>query len=693
MALDGINHSGSGDFTLDIFDVRTSTTIDRMMANYNDVEYLKNKRLSADIVLNVDLVNQKYTFGNNTFSINDFNFGFEGFIEMLSEEYDLDIKFFGSDNSVKSILSLIPGAYKESFKDIQAGGLLDFKGYVRGSYQESQKKNPSFNVELSSTDGYVKYPDLPESISNIQFDLKIDNPSGVFHNTMIHLRQLHMDLGNNPLDASLKIYNLSDYEMQGKIKTFLNLTDVLKLYPIEDMDLSGKIDADLSFEGIYDTLNHTIPVSGNVDIMDLNYTSKDLPEGFRVETSKIKLSTERINVNNFKGAIGKSDLVLEGFLSNYLDFILDKETVLTGKFNLSSDYVDLNEWMVSEEKSQPEEEDTSSMQVIKVPENIDFVLDSRIRKVMYDNLELNDFQGQLIVREGVVQFNEVGFNTLGGLFTLKGSYDTRDEDLPAFDFNLSIKDLSIPKSYAHFMTIQQLAPIAQIMEGNFSSDFKLNGKLEKNFTPDLSTLSGKGLINIAKAAIKGSESKVISGIATVSKLKGESTNVGLANVILNSQIQNGRVFTQPFDVRFGDNKALIAGSSGLDGSLDYKVKLDVPPEVIKTTSSLITSLTGKDISSNAQDVKLNLNVKGNYDSPKISIVGAEVGESGQAAEEALKAVVEEEKEKAIEKAEEMLEAEKEKAPEEVKKIIEENEDEIEKAKNKLMDFFKKDGGS
>ena len=48
MALDEIQHSGSGDFTMDKFDLRTSTSVERMMASYEDVEYLKNKRVGME---------------------------------------------------------------------------------------------------------------------------------------------------------------------------------------------------------------------------------------------------------------------------------------------------------------------------------------------------------------------------------------------------------------------------------------------------------------------------------------------------------------------------------------------------------------------------------------------------------------------------------------------------------------------
>jgi hypothetical protein len=707
LALDEIDHSGSGDFSMDVFDLNTSTTIERMMISYEDVEYLKNKKLVADIILNIDLDNQKYTFRENIIYVNDLNFGFDGFVEMLSDHYNIDLSFQGNKNSVKSIVSLIPGAYKENFKDIQAAGLLDFKGYVKGKFNEAQKQNPAFNINMSSNNGSIQYPDLPDAIQNIRFNLDIINKTGEINQTAINLENLHLDLGKNPFDASIKINNLKDYEVDATLKTTLDLDDVEKIYSMEGTDMSGKLDADIVVKGVYDTVHHTIPVSGNLQIVDLNYTSQELPQGFGITSSDVVLNTESIKVNNFKGNIGNSDLNFSGYLTNYIEYIIHGDAILKGEFDFSSEIVDLNEWTISEEGKEIDEEDTSGVEVIKIPADLDFVLESRIEKVLYDNLELNDFRGQLIVRNEAIHLNKVGFNALGGLFTMDGMYDTKDEDHPKFDFDFSIKDLSIPESYNHFMTIRMLAPVSKIMEGNFSTDFKMSGDLKKNLTPDLRTISGEGILHIVNATIRGSESKVIAGITQVSKLANKSLNADLYDVLLESQIENGKVYTQPFNVKIGESNALFAGSSGLDGSIDYNIKLDVPPKAIQTAGSLISSFTGKDISVNDKDVKMNLKVEGKFTDPKISIMGVEMGESGKAAEDELKAIVEAEKEKAIEEGEKILEAEKEKAieegekileeeqekaPEEVQKVLEEHEEEIDKAKNLLKDFFKKDGG-
>ena len=71
MSIAHMNHTGSGDFTLDVFDMKTNTEIDRMSVNYGGVEYLTNKKVVADADLNINLETSKYTFLENTFRVND----------------------------------------------------------------------------------------------------------------------------------------------------------------------------------------------------------------------------------------------------------------------------------------------------------------------------------------------------------------------------------------------------------------------------------------------------------------------------------------------------------------------------------------------------------------------------------------------------------------------------------------------
>jgi hypothetical protein len=480
VAMDGLNHTGSGDFSSSNFDMNTSTTIDDLMVRYGDITYLQNKKLLADMIIQVDLEQSKYTLKENKISLNDFSIGLDGFVIVNPEDYEINLSYEGKDNTIKSLLSLVPGAYKEGYEDISAEGQLDFKGDVTGIYSEEKSLIPAFRLAMTAKNGMIQYPDLPEAIRNIQIDLLVNHEGNDLDRTTIDLNKIHLDFGKNPVDATMKIKNLVDYDMVADIKAQLNLNDMTKIYPLEDTELSGNVNADIHIEGVYDSVKHTIPVSGKLDINHLKYAGPDLPMKFGIDQANTELTTRRITVNEFSGYLGNTNMTLSGYLNNYMAYLMEDHQSLQGEFDFRSTKLDLNEWMTSEDSAKTEVPDTVELQAVKIPENLDFILHSEMDLVYYDNLELKNVTGNILVKDGILRLENLDFNTLGGDFIVAGTYNTQDIEHPAFDFQMDIKKLSIPRAYHSFFTIKQLAPIANLMEGDFSTDFKLSGKLKPN---------------------------------------------------------------------------------------------------------------------------------------------------------------------------------------------------------------------
>src|SRR5690606_17376134 len=100
-------------------------------------EYVSNKRLEADVKMEMNLPEMKFTFMENTAKLNDFAMTFDGFIAMPEDPINFDMSFGGKDNTFKSLLSLIPAIYNEEFDKVEASGDLDFNGYLRGVYSDA----------------------------------------------------------------------------------------------------------------------------------------------------------------------------------------------------------------------------------------------------------------------------------------------------------------------------------------------------------------------------------------------------------------------------------------------------------------------------------------------------------------------------------------------------------------------------
>jgi hypothetical protein len=192
------------------------------------------------------------------------------------------------------------------------------------------------------------------------------------------------------------------------------------------------------------------------------------------------------------GTIGKSDFAVAGQVNNYMGYLFGKGELLKGTMNFNSTLLDLNEFMTETES--PVAEDTASYGVIPVPHNIDFLLKSEIKTVKMMDYTMTNASGDVVVKDGVANLSNLKFNMLGGAFVVNGSYNTRDMAHPKYDFALKIDNLSLAQAATSFSIVKSFAPVAGLMQGNFSTDFKINGELLETMMPNLKTVGGDGLV-------------------------------------------------------------------------------------------------------------------------------------------------------------------------------------------------------
>lgn len=675
--LDGLNHEGSGDFTLELFDLTTNTVIEEVSFAYGNEVYLNRKRFEADLTLNMDLANMAFVFKENRLALNQFGFGVDGTVNMPGEDIALDITFEGKDIDLKSILSLIPGAYQEYLNGISAGGQIGFDGYVRGTYNESSM--PQVAANLSVTNGNIKYAEYPVPVEQLNIKAGFDYPSADLKDFSFTVDQFDLLVDGEPASASLLFKDLEDYFWDFKFDGNLDLEKLTKVIPVDGMDLAGKINAKLASSGRMSDVEQenykSLSTTGSMAIKDFTYASPDLPQGFGIKETQASFSPEEITLASFKGNAGKTDLNLDGKITKYMEYALGEDATLTGVFNFSSSLVDINEWM-TEEDTVTVEEDTTTLEVVRIPTNVDFELNSSIDKLVYSTYDINNFKGAVTIREGALRMEGVQFELLDGTFEMSGAYETIPED-PLYDFDLGIKELSIPKAFQGFETIKTIAPFAEKMTGNFSTDFQVSGSLLKDMSPDFNTMQGFGLVNVANAALN--EVKLlstVSGFAGGNSLKDNDGSVSLKDVLLQTEIKDGRVFVKPFEMQLGGYKTAVEGSNSIVGDLDYT--MSVKEVSTGAAGSALNSLASSTLGLNnaiSTKVDVDLGVGGTFTDPKVKFKSLKPsgGSASNNAKNAAAARAKEELAKAKQKAK--AEAAKRKA--EAKKIADRKKKEAE----------------
>lgn len=71
MQLEDLNHSGKGDFTQDLFTLKTQSNIEKLTLKYGGIPYLNKVKLDADLPIDIDMKNMKFTFAENKIQLNE----------------------------------------------------------------------------------------------------------------------------------------------------------------------------------------------------------------------------------------------------------------------------------------------------------------------------------------------------------------------------------------------------------------------------------------------------------------------------------------------------------------------------------------------------------------------------------------------------------------------------------------------
>ena len=314
MELEEIKAAGSGDFTLDVYDLPLKAEARIVDMVYGGLHFLGNKKFTAETVVNIDLEKMKFTFDKGDYALNDFQFDFYGAIEMPEEDILFDLGFAGKDNSFKSILSLVPGMYSENFSKINTSGSMTFRGGMKGVYNEYSF--PSFEVYLQVLDGMFQFPELPKPVTDINLEMTVSNPTDQLDKTQVYVSNFHMNVGSNPISGTLLITDLNKISIDTEINGRLDLEELTSIFPIAGTELRGILDMRVLAKGSYDSVAKTIPVL-DIDFGLRNgyFKNKDYPSALE----KIGLRAE------MKNPSGKmNDFVLD---VPQFGFELEKKTI------------------------------------------------------------------------------------------------------------------------------------------------------------------------------------------------------------------------------------------------------------------------------------------------------------------------------------------------------------------------------
>jgi len=673
----GFDFTLKGNFAKDfsVLDIDSRiASVDFIMGN---IRYVKQAAILMDINIDANLEENIFIIKENKIGINDLMLSFDGNFAMPNEQdITMDMKFATNNPSFKSILSMVPAVYLTGFEGVQTDGTFQLSGDISGTLNE--KQTPSANIKLNVNDAMFNYPDLPKSVDNINVDIAVHYDGVQNDNTTIDVNQFHLEIAENPIDINLHVATpISDMLVNGKFTADMQLGAFADALPLEETTVDGYIFTNIDFMARMSQIDNQeyekIKTQGQVTMKDLTYLSSDFSQGITITSALLNFSPQFVEMEGFNAKIGNSDIGMYGKVENFIPYVFD-DGIINGRLELSSQMLDLNEFMPDEAEEAETEEPTdtaSTMEVIEVPKNIDFTFTSQLAHVKMQKMDITNMKGLIIVKDGKVLMENLSMNMVGGEIKLNGLYSTEDIENPMIDFGVKATSIDIPQTFETFVFIQEMIPIGAHTSGRLSTSFDMTSFLANDMTPVLSSIVADGFINTKNIRINNASTfnKIGSALKT-----DKFDEMSLKDFMAEFEIRNGRVLVKPFETKFGNTNLFIEGDQGIDQTLNYDMKITMPRSNLgaganELISGLASGLSGTGLNLEPGDnLTFNVAVGGTFDNPTVTpkLAGAEKGDAKEEVKKQVKAEVKKEIQQKKDEA-------KAKASAEADKIIKEAE--------------------
>jgi len=572
-------------------------------------QYIASQNIAPDLNLDIKIDSGFVNYNKSAFPVSNLNFEVKTKVPSLNPDLlivdaknlslNINKDYLKSKFYIKGVNTPdINGEFKARIdleKLTKALGIPDveLKGSLVGDVKANGKfdqKNRFFPVTKGIIDlenGYLKTKYYPNPITNIIIKSKIDNQKGTFDDLKVNLKPAQFTFEGKPVFVEADLSNFDDLTYDVKAKGELDINKIYKVFSQKGLDLDGFVKADLVLKGKqsdaekgnYSKLHN----KGTLELRNIGITSEYLPKKFIIKEGIFKINQDKMSFNNFLAAYGQSDFRMNGYLQNVFNYATTNTGVLRGSFKVTAKYINIDEFMsstpanasVTQTKTEtPAPTEVKQTGVIIIPSNLNLQLIANAQKVYFDKLILQNATGNLNMNKGKLTMQNTGFNLIGCNVVMNANYQAITPQKANFDYNIKASDFDIKRAYNEIEVFRKMASAAEKAQGIVSLDYQLKGRLNSNMEPVYPSLTGGGTLSVKDVKVRG-----LKMFNAVSKETSSDAmkNPDLSKVDIKTTIKNNIMTVERFKFKFAGFRPRIEGTTSLDGKLNLKMRLGLPP--------------------------------------------------------------------------------------------------------------------
>ncbi len=558
--------------------VHGTSSIERLSYGSLASWYLIDQPLTGESKLTYAIDKDILTFDDVNLKVRELPLAITGTMSKLTEKtIMLDLAVNAPAAEMGQVLSLIPPEMLKKAQGLSSSGDVKFSLNIKGPSSETM--NPGTTGIFTITNGAIRYASLPKSITNVNLQGSFEKPSAPIGATGIgkfSINRFTAKLGGDEISGSMTMNDFSDPALTATVSGSMNLREVKDYYPLEEgTELGGTMRIGVGLDGkVKNPLG--MKASGKAEFQDVTIKTAGSRKPLRNLNGAINFNNQVIESKQLAMNIGESDLNLNFTVRNYIGLLMQDAAKAAGKptasVTLTSKQFRTADVIPDEPPTKPPasaggiSKGTPPATSGLLPA-IDIDANVQIDKLVTDKFTFTNAHGSSSVSNGVITLKNMSVNAFQGQIQSKGKLDLTNPAKKPFDLDLNITGVESNEMLSKFTTF------GQYLFGKFSTSAKLKGDLNDTLGLNTQSLIGNGSVQIFDGKLLGFPLTTKLADATgISELR----EVNFKNWANAFSIENGRIQVKDLKVNSGSTDFLMAGSQGLDGSMDYTLGVKLP---------------------------------------------------------------------------------------------------------------------
>lgn len=324
-------------------------------------------------------------------------------------------------------------------------------------------------------------------------------------------------------------------------------------------------------EKLHDSL--WIP-KGIIGFRRMRMSTPEFALPIRMKKTSVTVGNRMITLKNATCRVGHSDLTATGAIYD-LYGTMKHHRPLRGKLEISSRNLDCNQLINSlnfpEDTLQAEVDTTaSSLELFVIPKNLDFELQTNLKRVKYDKMIFEDVRGAVDIRNQAVHLKGLSMRGMDAQMNATLVYRAQEKKQGYAGFDFRLHKINIAKLVEFAPSLDTIVPMLRSFQGVVDFEAAAEAVLDSNLNIKIPSL--RSAVHIKGDSLVLMDGETFAEISKMLMFKNKERNM-FDSISVNMTIKDGNVTVYPFIVQIDRYKAAVGGTQGLDMNFDYHISI------------------------------------------------------------------------------------------------------------------------